>query len=411
MKAIDAFAPLYLDGAAASESDRRIASMFADWFDDPDGGRPMLLVAVPDIGGAEHATFDAEEFTAAVLRSGLITDFGRCLRDQPRRVIAHVGLALVLYREKVLGELPARTHPVRVRFTGLLPELPLSSLKSSMVGKLVCISGYVVRVSTIQPLVLQARFECPKCGALTEVHFEDGKFENPTRCGNVQCRAKAFELRRGSAQTADHQRVKVQEVDNDLADAGRVPRTVEVELSGAGLVDSCIAGDLVTIVGIVKSVNADHAAGKGGKRAAANGLFILYILANSVSTGRASNTPRLTASGRMVDGDRPPPVVDIGKNFTTDELRAIRGVANGADTFAWIVNSICPSIFGHQHVKMGIALGLFGGTKAEELGGGAKKNWLGTDAEALAFFITLYIPSALRDHRFGRQTDFLPILY
>lgn len=39
----------------------------------------------------------------------------------------------------------------------------------------------------------------------------------------------------------DYQTVKVQEVDNSLAEAGRVPRTIEVELE-RGLVDTCIPG-------------------------------------------------------------------------------------------------------------------------------------------------------------------------
>lgn len=40
---------------------------------------------------------------------------------------------------------------------------------------------------------------------------------------------------------------------------GRVPRTIEVELTGP-LVDSCAAGDAVTVLGFVKVIAANPAA-------------------------------------------------------------------------------------------------------------------------------------------------------
>ena len=48
------------------------------------------------------------------------------------------------------------------------------------------------------------------------------------------------------------------------------------------LVDSCIPGNVVTISGIVKSVNSEIHGGRYGKRAQANSLYTLYISANSV---------------------------------------------------------------------------------------------------------------------------------
>ena len=56
---------------------------------------------------------------------------------------------------------------------------------------------------------------------------------------------------------------------------------VEVELID-DLVESCIPGDVVTVVGIVKSVNSEYAAGRSGARAGNSSLFQLYILANSL---------------------------------------------------------------------------------------------------------------------------------
>jgi len=127
-------------------------------------------------------------------------------------------------------------------------------------------------------------------------------------------------------------------------------------------VDSCSPGDLVTIVGVVKSVNADHAAGRGGKRAAANSLFILYVAANSVTNQRsASASSPSPASPTPGSEDRS----SSSPGFTHEELHAIREIAMEPGAFGRVVSSICPSIFGHDHVKAGLALGLFGGAKSD----------------------------------------------
>jgi DNA helicase MCM8 len=65
----------------------------------------------------------------------------------------------------------------------------------------------------------------------------------------------------------------------DRKDPGRVPRTVECELT-EDLVDSCIPGDLVTLCGIVKvaSTEADRATKKQDK---GKSLFLIYLDVNS----------------------------------------------------------------------------------------------------------------------------------
>ena len=54
-------------------------------------------------------------------------------------------------------------------------------------------------------------------------------------------RNKSFELLRSTATTVDFQKIKLQEIDDDNSEAGRIPRTVEVELH-EDLVDTCIPG-------------------------------------------------------------------------------------------------------------------------------------------------------------------------
>jgi DNA helicase MCM8 len=50
------------------------------------------------------------------------------------------------------------------------------------------------------------------------------------------------------------------------------------------------------------------------------------------------------------------------KNFSEKDLAAIAKIRDFGDTFSLVVASMCPNIFGHEMVKAGMLLGLFGGT-------------------------------------------------
>lgn len=57
------------------------------------------------------------------------------------------------------------------------------------------------------------------------------------------------------------------------------------------LVDSCIPGNVVTISGVVKSINAEVHGGRYGKRAQSNSLYILYLSANAVENSAKVQSP------------------------------------------------------------------------------------------------------------------------
>ena len=64
--------------------------------------------------------------------------------------------------------------------------------------------------------------ECPLLQWL-----RDGKYVAPKRCSESGCRSRKFHPDRDAALIADWQKIKLQEIDDDKRDAGRVPRTVE----------------------------------------------------------------------------------------------------------------------------------------------------------------------------------------
>mmetsp|Transcript_40410 Transcript_40410/g.92235 ORF Transcript_40410/g.92235 Transcript_40410/m.92235 type:complete len:536 (-) Transcript_40410:110-1717(-) len=131
---------------------------------------------------------------------------------------------------------------------------------------------------------------------------------------------------------------------DETREEGKMPRTVECELSD-DLVDSCIPGDEVTVTGIVKVLSTD---GDGGGRKN-KCLFLLYVDVNSVSVVQSKET-----QGKA---DK----AESAGNFSAKDLAAVSMIAREPDPLHLIVNSVCPSIYGHETVKMALALALFGG--------------------------------------------------
>ncbi|KAJ1932303.1 DNA replication licensing factor mcm8, partial [Linderina pennispora] len=158
----------------------------------------------------------------------------------------------------------------------------MKSLKSGYVGKLVTVRGTVVRTTPVKPLLVQAEFNCARCGTAQIVKIVDGKYEMPVKCYAQGCKSKVFDLNRGvspGTRTVDWQQIRIQEkISDDPKDPGRVPRSIEAELLN-DLVDSVVPGDVVNCTGIVKVLQSDEGRGRGKP----NSLYILYLDAVAIN--------------------------------------------------------------------------------------------------------------------------------
>lgn len=203
-----------------------------------------------------------------------------------------------------------------------IPLTPFVDVKSNAVGKLVCIIGYVMRMTKIQPLVEYGSFKCSKCGKQTLVYFEDGIYSSTDRCATPNCGGRGLVLDRQSSRTIDSRYVKLQEIENfsgsahgpqqnwDISAPRGVPRTLEIEIREDLVNYSCMAGDIIQIIGVVRSIQdrspyiqkqpqssgggggrwggrgrgAGAGGGGGGGARAESGMYALTILANSMTT-------------------------------------------------------------------------------------------------------------------------------
>ncbi|CAN8259931.1 unnamed protein product [Cochlearia groenlandica] len=245
-------------------------------------------------------------------------------------------------------------------------SISLKNLKAAYIGKLVTVHGTVVKVSTVKPLVTQMAFDCAKCKTSLTREFTDGKFSPPQKCDAHGCKSRIFTPIRSSAQTIDFQKIRVQEVQKpEDHEEGRVPRTVECELM-EDLVDTCIPGDVVTVTGIIGVINNYMDIGGGKSKSKNQGFYYLFIEAVSVK-----NSKKQSAFENSEDSSNGTQSSDVGElySFSQRDLEFIVKFKEeyGSDTFRRILHSVCPSIYGHEIVKAGMTLSLFGGVRKHSM--------------------------------------------
>jgi DNA helicase MCM8 len=257
----------------------------------------------------------------------------------------------------------AQQYEDNVRYTARIYNMPhctkLRELKATQIGKFIQVKGTIVRVSNIKQVVTQMTFVCERCNFKMTRYFVENTFNPPYACRNKNCKSKKFEPDRYNAITVDWQRIRIQEVveKDEQHDAGRIPRTVECEIS-KDLVESCVPGDQVTVCGVVKVISTDQNAEGGGvkgggvQRGKAKCMYFLYLEGNSVA-----NTKNNKQKGAKTDG------LNDASQFSLTDLFMIREIASQDALFHLIVNSVCPAIYGHESVKAGLALSLFGGVQ------------------------------------------------
>ncbi|OQU78151.1 hypothetical protein SORBI_3009G166400 [Sorghum bicolor] len=273
------------------------------------------------------------------------------LNESPKEVLLCMGLAahLVLCLSK--------TNKINIRLYNTGEAIALKNLKAAFIKKLVTVRGTVLKVSTVKPIVLQMKFRCMKCGKEIPRVFSDGKFSPPVSCTIQGCKSRSFIPDRSSAQLMDFQKLRIQELASADNHEGRVPRTVECELT-EDLVDCCIPGEIVTVTGIVKVLNNYMDVGGGKSRTSNQGLYYLYLEAVSV---------RKSKSHAVSDKENQTTGIYHFQPCVKDDFAVKYKEKYGTDVFRRILQSFCPSIYGHELVKAGITLALFGGVQKNSM--------------------------------------------
>ncbi|KAI0567078.1 DNA replication licensing factor MCM8 [Gracilaria domingensis] len=281
------------------------------------------------------------------------------LERNPDETLSILGLAAsraseVLSKEETGAAYFRITRDARLwpRMHNYTPLTSIRALRGNSVGKFVAVRGTVVRVSNTRQQLVSMPFECAKCGQTQLRVFSDYKFSPPTSCITPRCRSKSFQPLRDAVETVDWQRIRIQELrenETDMQEEGRMPRTIDAELF-SDLLDTCVPGDVVTICGVVRLLTIESGFNRNAKC-----LYYMYIEANSIITARSKDGA--SSISTLVDQ----PGLETMRNL-------IQEVVRERDPFAFLVHSSAPSIYGHELVKAGLVLALFGGSPKEQVG-------------------------------------------
>ncbi|EEB12334.1 DNA replication licensing factor MCM8, putative [Pediculus humanus corporis] len=226
------------------------------------------------------------------------------------------------------------------------PILQLRNLKSNYFGKLITVRGTIIRVGSVKLVCTWMAFQCDICESVQCFRQLDGIYTPPKYCCDRECRSKTFTplLSSPYTKTVSFQNVRLQEiVTDDNRESGRVPRSIDCELI-ADLVDTCSPGEVSAMTGIIKIRNVDE-----NSRQKNPNIFHQYM--DVISVMNCKNSEK---------GGIP------GIEFTEKNYNGIKEIFSEKNVFRLIVQSLCPTIFGHEIVKAGLILAMFGGCQRYE---------------------------------------------
>ncbi|KAF3938063.1 hypothetical protein ABW19_dt0203331 [Dactylella cylindrospora] len=266
-------------------------------------------------------------------------------------------------------------------------NLPLVSrirgLRTNQVGKLLSISGTVTRTSEVRPELSVATFTCENCRAVVPNIEQVFRYTEPTQCPNLTCGNRVgWRLDLRQSVFVDWQKVRIQENSAEIP-TGSMPRTLDVILRGeiverAKAGEKCIfTGTLIVVPdvsqlglpgGKAEVVRDNKNAARGAEQAGVTGLKSLgvrdltYRLAFLACMVTTDNT---TASGAKTS-DKPLAPQDEDQDAFLDtlspsEVDELRQMVHSDHIYSRLVNSIAPTVYGHEIVKKGLLLQLMGG--------------------------------------------------
>jgi len=251
-------------------------------------------------------------------------------RTKPEQIQEYAEEALRLYDLPVDVSL-GQAH-VRVRN---LPESEdIRDLRHEHHGNLVAVRGIIRKATDVRPKVIEAAFECQRCGTLTRIPQTAGDFQEPHDCQGCE-RQGPFRLNTDQSQFIDAQKLRVQESPEGLR-GGETPQSIDINIED-DITGHVTAGDHVRVTGILK---LDQRGNDNEK----SPMFDIYMEGVSVEI-----EDEQFEDMEITDADK----------------KEIVELSNEADIYDKMVGAIAPSIYGYEKEKLAMMLQLFSGVTKE----------------------------------------------
>lgn len=242
----------------------------------------------------------------------------------------------------------ASKFPISIR--NLPDEVKLRELGSKHIGKLIELRGIVSRVIPIRPLITLAAFQCKKCEEILLFPEDETWMVVPYICGQgsheikrkdgttytAGCKGKRFRFIEAESTFIDVQELTIQERPEDLP-AGQLPRQVNLEIQREDLVNGARAGDIINVVGILRT--------KASSPTSKKRIFAIHLEVNYIEVLNKE-------------------ITDM--KISPEEEQEIHQLAMRPDIYDLIVQGIAPSIYGNLYIKEAIMYLLFGGVRKKK---------------------------------------------
>lgn len=217
----------------------------------------------------------------------------------------------------------------------------IREIRAKNLDKMLWIEGIVRQASDVRPQVVNARFECPNCGAILSVLQIDKKFHEPSRC---TCGWKSS-FKVISKEMVDAQRLVIEE-SPDALEGGEQPRRISVflqeDLVDPKMEERTTPGSKIRIYGILKEIPVPLPTGISTRydiALEANNLIPMEEAFDDIET-------------------------------TEEDIKQILELAADPKVYKRLSSSIAPSVYGYEMIKESILLQLFGGIKKQKSDGG-----------------------------------------
>eukprot|EP00735_Rhodelphis_limneticus_P015632 TRINITY_DN994_c0_g1::TRINITY_DN994_c0_g1_i1::g.15989::m.15989 TRINITY_DN994_c0_g1::TRINITY_DN994_c0_g1_i1::g.15989 ORF type:complete len:764 (+),score=182.15,sp/O80786/MCM5_ARATH/50.40/0.0,MCM/PF00493.18/2.5e-132,MCM_N/PF14551.1/1.8e-19,MCM_N/PF14551.1/2.9e+03,Mg_chelatase/PF01078.16/5.5e+02,Mg_chelatase/PF01078.16/8.7e-05,AAA_3/PF07726.6/0.0019,AAA_5/PF07728.9/5.1e+03,AAA_5/PF07728.9/0.032,Ribosomal_S14/PF00253.16/0.075,Methyltransf_18/PF12847.2/7.9e+02,Methyltransf_18/PF12847.2/2.6,Methyltran len=290
-------------------------------------------------------------------------DDGRLLdaiRSEPSRYIPICEMAL---REVMISLLNAehteeeaeKVEDIQLLVTTSEPPMALRDLDARRVSRLVTVPGIVIAANKPKAKPTQVRLRCRRCGNTKDIPVRPGfgSVPVPRLCDSVpptgekDCGQDPYDIISEKSSFIDQQVVKLQE-QPEMVPTGEMPRHLLLSLDRA-LAGRLVPGARVNVTGVYETIQV--AAAKGKSR-----------------LGVALRSPYLRVVGL---GHEEETVARVQTQFTRQEEEQFQHLAQNGVTFKdrhlkvydAVIQSIAPTIHGHDDIKRALACQLFGGCR------------------------------------------------
>lgn len=239
-------------------------------------------------------------------------------------------------KEMVLSIYPTYervTNEVHVRISDLPLVEELRTFRKLHLNQLVRTLGVVTATTGVLPQLSVIKYDCVKCGYILGPFVQSQNTEvKPGSCPECQS-AGPFSINMEQTLYRNYQKITLQESPGRIP-AGRIPRSKDCILL-SDLCDQCKPGDEIEVTGIYTnnydgSLNTEHGFP----------VFATVLIANHVVV---KDSKQVVAS------------------LTDEDISTIQKLSKDPRITERIIQSMAPSIYGHDYIKRSLALCLFGG--------------------------------------------------